>query len=372
MPGDKMSGEKRLASLDVFRGATIASMMLVNNPGAWSAIYGPLRHADWHGWTFTDTVFPFFIWITGVSMTLSFSKRVEAGAGRRHLLLHTARRAAVIFLLGLFLSGFPYFPLDRLRIPGVLQRIAVCYLIAGAIYLFTRVRGQILAAGVCLTAYALLMNYAPFPGRIDDAWGRDANFARHVDSLFLTGHMWSQTKVWDPEGIVSTLPAIATCLFGILTGHLLRRPSWSPAERTVWMFLQGAALMGLATVWSWWMPMNKNLWTSSYSLMMAGLASTVFAASYWLVDQHGGAKYTKPFAIYGMNAIAVYMLSGITGRLLGLVKIGTVSAQRWIFETVFAPLASPVNASLLYGLVFVLYLYLVAWVMYRRGWFLKV
>jgi predicted acyltransferase len=346
-------------------------MMLVNNPGTWSAVYAPLRHADWHGWTFTDTVFPFFLWITGVAMTLSFARRVEAGADRRRLLLHTVRRAALIFLVGLFLNGFPYFPLDRIRIPGVLQRIAVCYLIAGAIYLFTRVRGQVFFTGFFLVVYALLMNYAPFPGRTADAWSQEANFARYIDGRFLAGHMWSQTKVWDPEGIVSTLPAIATCLFGVLTGHLLRRAQWAPAERAVWMFVQGAGLLWLGAVWSWWMPVNKNLWTSSYALLMAGLASTVFAASYWLVDQRGGARHTRPLAIYGMNAIAVYVLSGITARLLGLIRIGDVPAQRWIFENFFAPLGSPVNASLLFGLAFVLYLYAVAWGMYRRRWFLK-
>lgn len=361
----------RLESLDVFRGATIAGMMLVNNPGRWDAVYPPLLHAQWNGWTFTDTVFPSFLWIVGVAMTLSFAKRMEAGGDRRALLLHTLRRGALIFLVGLFLSGFPYFPLDRIRIPGVLQRIAVCYVIAGAIFLYTRIRGQAMFAAGFLVLYGLLMNYAPFPDRIADPFSRDANFSRYVDGLFLTGHMWSQTKVWDPEGIVSTLPATSTCLFGILTGHMLRA-AWSAAERTAWMFLWGALLTASGLIVNWWMPVNKSLWTSSYSLLMAGIAATAFAGCYWVVDIHGRRKWVRPFAIYGMNAIAVYVLSGVTARLLGLIQIGERSLHRVIYESVFAPLAGPYNASLLFGLAFVLYLYGVAYVMYRRGWFLKV
>jgi predicted acyltransferase len=358
----------RLASLDVFRGVTIACMMLVNNPGS-EHVYTPLEHADWHGWTFTDTVFPFFLWIVGVAMTLSFARRVERGADRGKLLLHALQRSAVIFGVGLLLNGFPYYHLSTLRIPGVLSRIAVCYLIAAAIFLFTKVRGQVIAIVVLLAGYWMLMKLVPVPGVGAGHLGKEANFAHWIDSLVLTGHMWSHTKTWDPEGIVSTLPAIATVLFGILAGHLLRSRR-SPAERTSWLFFGGNALICLGLILNVWMPINKNLWTTSFSVFMAGLATVVFAIWYWLIDVQRSGRlrwWTRPFAIYGMNAIAVYILSGLIGRLMSLFH--------WhapVFDTLFAPLsANPENASLYYAIAFTLMLYLAAYAMYRRGWFLK-
>ena len=213
----------RLASLDVFRGMTLASMVLVNNPGSWSAVYPSLEHAAWNGWTFTDTVFPFFLWIVGVAMTLSFANRVERGDQRRKMMLHVLRRAAIIFAIGLFINGFPYFPFYRIRYPGVLQRIAICYLIAASIFLFVKVRGIIVITIALLLTYWLPMALAPVPGCGAGSLTKDCNFARYVDSIALTGHMWSQTKTWDPEGIVSTIPAIATALLGVLAGHVVRR-----------------------------------------------------------------------------------------------------------------------------------------------------
>lgn len=369
-----MSGEPkpdRLMSLDVFRGMTIASMTLVNNPGTWSAIYPPLEHAEWHGWTFTDTVFPFFLWIAGVAMTLSFSKRVERGDDRWRLFLHTTRRAAILFAIGIFLAGFPYFPWYRIRIPGVLQRIAVCYLITAGIFLATRLRGQIVACVFFLASYWALMTLYPVPGVGPGHLEKEANFARYIDGIVLTGHMWSQTKVWDPEGIVSTLPAISTCLFGVFMGYLLRL-NREPAERAVWMFVMGNALMAAGSALSTWMPINKNLWTSTYSIFMAGLASVVFAFCYWFVDVQGWRKWTQPLAIYGMNAIAVFVLSGLLARSMGLIKVGSKSLQALIFETAFLPLASPINASLLYAIAYVLLFYGVAYGMFRKGWFVRI
>ncbi len=348
---------QRLASLDVFRGATIASMNLVNNPGDGEHVYAPLDHAAWHGWTFTDTVFPFFLWIAGVALTLSTARRLEQGEDRGKLFRHLLLRSAIIFLTGFLLGGFPYYHFDRIRIPGVLQRIAVCYLIAGTIFLFTRVRGQMVAVMVLLTLYTVLMK-----GDFDP----QTNFARVVDSRFLAGHMWSRTKVWDPEGILSTLPAIATALFGILAGHLLRlqKPT---AERITWLFLGGNTLIAAGLIWSVWMPINKNLWTASYSVLMAGLAMVVFAIWYWLVDVLGWTRVTRPLAIYGMNALAMFVLAGVIGRLLGVFKV-----QKPIYETVFVPLSSnPYNSSLYYAIAFVLVLYAVAWGMYRKRWFVK-
>jgi predicted acyltransferase len=360
----------RLASLDVFRGATIASMVLVNDPGSWDHIYPPLEHAPWNGWTFTDTVFPFFLWIIGVAMTLSFAKRMERGDDRRRLFVHVLKRAAILYLIGLFLAGFPYFHFSRIRYLGVLPRIALCYLIAASIFLTLRVRGIIVAMLTLLLGYWLLMAFYPVPVCGAGHLGVDCNFARYIDGLVLSGHMWSQTKVWDPEGVISTIPAIATTLFGVLTGYVLRSAR-SAAEKAVWMFLVGDGLLALGLILNQWLPINKNLWTSTFSIFMAGLASVVFASCYWLVDVQGYRRFTRPFAIYGMNAIAVFVLTGLIGRLLGLIKIGGVSLGTWIFNTLFLPLARPIDASLLYAVANVIFFYLIVYGMYRRGWFLR-
>jgi predicted acyltransferase len=361
---------ERLESLDVFRGVTIASMMLVNNPGS-STVYPQLDHAEWNGWTFTDTVFPFFLWIIGVAMTLSFAKRRERGEDRRRLLLHTLRRAAILYAIGLFLAGFPYFHLDRIRLVGVLPRIAICYFVAAVIFLYTRVRGQVFATAFLLIAYWMLMTLVPVPGLGPGHLEKGQNFSAYIDSLVLSGHMWSHTKTWDPEGTVSTLPAIASALFGILTGHLVRMRR-DISERACWIFCTGAALMIAGLMMSSWLPINKSIWTSSYSVFMAGLASIEFGVFFWLLDGKGWKGWwSRPFAIYGMNAITMFIAAGIVGRLLGLIKIGDAPLQQVIFRSAFAPLASPINASLLYAIANVVFFYLIAWFMYKRGWFLK-
>ncbi len=366
----------RLESLDVFRGATIAAMMLVNNPGTSEAVYPPLRHAEWHGWTFTDLVFPFFLWIVGVAMTLSFAKRIARGEDRARLLRHTARRSVVIFALGLFLAGFPFFDLATLRIPGVLQRIAVCYFVASLIFLYTGVRGQLACTFVLLAIYWVLMRFAPVPGYGAGVLEKEGNFAQYVDIHFFRGHMWAATKTWDPEGIVSTLPAIATTLFGIFTGHMLMT-RWSAEEKTAWMFVAGNVLIVAGLSLDPWLPINKNLWTSSFTVLMAGMAMSVFAFCYWIVDVKGYRKWSRPLAIYGMNAIAVYVLAGMLARTVNIIKVagqdgGTITLKEWVFQAVFAPLASPVNASLLYATCFVLILYAAAWFMYGRKWFIRI
>jgi predicted acyltransferase len=374
--GHQNGGSSRLLSLDVFRGATIASMMLVNNAGNWSAVYPPLRHSQWHGWTFTDTIFPFFLWIAGVSMTFSFAKRLGRNDSRARLLTHTLQRAGTIFLLGLFLNLFPLFQFSTVRIPGVLQRIGVCYLIAGAIFLFTRVRGQIAWTAGLLIVYGALMKLAPVPGFGAGIFEQEGNFAQYIDQLVLSGHMWASSKTWDPEGIVSTLPAIATMLFGILTGHLLRS-RLNPESKTAWLMVIGNGLIGAGLIWAWWLPINKALWTSSYSLLMAGMAANVFGCCYWLIDIKGYQRWSRPLAIYGMNAITVYVLAGLLSKFSSIIKItgadgSKITVAKWVFEQFYAPLASPVNASLLYALTYVAILYGVSWFMYRLKWFVRV
>jgi predicted acyltransferase len=378
------SASKRLMSLDAFRGATIAGMILVNNPGSWSIIYPQLRHATWHGWTFTDWIFPFFLWIVGVAMTFSFARRVEEGGDKKALFGHVVRRAAIIFGLGLFLTAFPFgllghnFSLSTIRIPGVLQRIAICYLIGSAIFLTTSLRGQVLWILGLLASYWLMIHLIPVPGYGAGLLEPTGNLCWYVDSNLLSGHTWTGAPApgFDPEGIVSTLPAIATTLFGVLTGHWLRSGR-SGEEKTAWMFVAGNVLLLLGAILDIWLPINKNLWTSSYSVFMAGWALVCLAVFYWLIDVKGYTRWATPFVIYGMNAIAVFVLSGLVGKLLYLVKFtmadGTVvTLKTVIYQNIFEPIASPLNASLLFAICFVLLMYAVAWFMWKKKWFLKV
>jgi predicted acyltransferase len=398
----------RLMSLDVFRGATIASMILVNNPGNWGAIYKPLDHAEWHGWTFTDLIFPFFIWIVGVAIPLSTARRLEQGQSRRQLLLHAFRRALIIFALGFFLNSFLYLIDGSLfrdgfsawfhnyattvRVPGVLQRIGICYFIATMIFLSTGIRGQIIWIAGLLTAYWVLMFVGHLFGWGSGGLEQNGNFSEYIDNLVLNGkvigmHVWKGGKTWDPEGIFSTVPAIATCLFGIMTGHLIRSKQ-TPETKTAWLFVGGSLLLFAGVVMDVWLPINKKLWTSSYSVFMAGMAMNCFAVCYWLVDVQGWRKWAKPFAIYGMNAIAAFMMAGLLGRILPTIKVATaagktVGLQSYLYDNLFAPfasadtapffgfLASPKNVSLMWALMYVTGLYLVAYAMYRRKWFLK-
>lgn len=348
----------------------MASMILVNNRAPRGASYAPLEHVAWHGWTFADVIFPSFLWMVGVAMTLSFARRVERGDHRAKLLPHTLRRAALIFLVGLALNGFPFYNLSTIRIPGVLQRIAICYLVVAAIFLCTRIRGQVVALVTVCAVYWMLMTLAPVPGCAAGTLEKDCNFARYVDSLFLSGHMWSATKVWDPEGLVGTLPAIASTLFGVLTGHLLRAAI--PAEaRAAWMFLAGNTLLFAGAFLGQWMPINKNLWTVPFALFMAGISQLIFAACYWLLDVVGWRRGARPFAIYGMNAITVYALSGVIADLMDLIKPGGTSLNAIFYTRAFAGWLKPENASLAFGLSYVLALYAIAWYMHRREWFVR-
>ena len=398
----------RLMSLDVFRGATIALMILVNNPGNWGAIYKPLDHAEWHGWTFTDLIFPFFIWIVGVAIPLSTARRLEQGQSHRQLLLHALRRSVIIFALGFFLNSFLYFIDGSLfrdgfsawlhnyattvRVPGVLQRIGICYFIATMIFLGTGIRGQLIWIAALLAGYWVLMIVGPLLGWGTGGLEQQGNFSEYIDNLVLNGkvigmHVWKGGRTWDPEGVFSTVPAIATCLFGIMTGHLIRSKQ-TPETKTAWLFVGGNLLLLAGVVMDAWLPINKKLWTSSYSVFMAGMAMNCFAVCYWLVDVQGWRKWARPFAIYGMNAIAVFMMAGLLGRILPTIKVATaagkkVGLQSYLYDSLFAPfaspdtasffgfLASPKNASLMWALMYVTGLYLVAYGMYRRKWFLK-
>ncbi len=361
----------RLVSLDAFRGATIALMVLVNNNGSGRDAYRQLEHAEWHGWTITDTVFPSFVWIVGVAITLSLGKRLAAGVPKLQLMAQVARRAAVLFVFGLLVYAFPHFDLGTQRILGVLQRIAICYLIASAIYLYTGVRGQILWIAGLFAAYWMMMTLIPVPGYGAGRLDVEGNFAHYVDRLVLGTHNYAHTRTWDPEGVVSTLPAIATALFGVLAGQILRLRRELP-ERLVRLFVTGNLLLAAGLICSAWLPINKKLWTDSFSLFMAGLDFIVFAIFAWFIDEQGWRKPARPFVIFGMNAIALYMVSEGLAEFLDAVRVGPLTLQQSIYRGWFVPLASPANASLLYSLSFVAVIYLVAYFLYRRGWFLRV
>lgn len=379
---------ERLVSLDAFRGFTIAGMILVNNHGSWSHIYPQLAHAEWHGWTFTDWIFPFFLWIVGVAMTFSFDVRKSRGDSKEKLLRNVLRRSIIIFALGLFLAGFPFgllwnhhFSWETIRIPGVLQRIAICYFAASLVYLYTSMRGQIIAIGALFVSYWLMMFYIPVPEIGAGLFEKGKNFAAYIDSLILNGHMWSVSKTWDPEGIISTIPAIATTLFGTITGDYLRTSEHSNTEKSAWMFVFGAGFLLLGAFLDMWMPINKSLWTVSYSIFMNGWALCIFSIFYFLIDAKGIKRWAYPFVVYGMNAIFIFILSGVVGRAMGLWKFtvqlndgstADLPLKTIIMQNIFEPYFSPLNASLMHAVVWIAAMYVIVWVMYKKKWFVKV
>ena len=351
--------------MDALRGFTVAAMVLVNNPGTWLTIYPPLRHATWHGWTPTDVIFPFFVFIVGVAIPLALGPRLERD-GRAAVALKVVRRSLVIFGLGIVLNGFPWFVWANLRIPGVLQRIAACYLVAAVVYLVTSTRAQAIIASGLLLGYWLAMTMVPVPGYGAGNLSPEGNLAAYLDRAVLGQHIWQFAKVYDPEGILSTVPAVATALLGVLTGTGLR--SWRRSD-VIAARLAMAGILGIAVgeVWGFWFPINKSLWTSSYVMLTAGLALVVLAVCYWLIEVRERRRWAIPFAPLGVNALVLFFLSTLVARLLSIVKVGAEghSLQVVLFDHVFAPLASPVNASLAYALVYVVMWWAIMWMLYR-------
>jgi predicted acyltransferase len=376
--------KSRLVSLDAFRGAAIAAMVLVNNPGSYVEVYQQLEHSEWHGLTFTDCVFPAFLWIVGVAITLSFARRVEQGSNRGQLLFHVLRRSVIIFALGIFINNFPFglfldphFSLAAMRIPGVLQRIAVCYLFAAMIFFSTRVRGQVLWTLGLLLVYWLLVNWVYVPGYGEGILEPEGNLCWYIDSLVLRKHTWRGAMVegFDPEGIVSTITAVATTLFGVLAGHWLRAPR-SGQIKALGLLGAGLALIVIGVIMDHWLPINKNLWTSSFTVCTAGVSSVCLAIFFWLMDVKGYQRWAKPFEIFGMNALAIYVLSVLTARLLylfGWWQEGGyyLELREYLFQILFEPWASTIFASLMYAVAYVLVMYLVAWAMWKRRVFIK-
>lgn len=368
---------KRLVSLDVFRGMTIAGMILVNNPGDWGNIYSPLKHAEWHGITPTDYIFPFFLFIVGVAISLSLGKKKD-GDIKKSIYWKIIRRTLIIFALGLFIAAFPFFEFSTLRIPGVLQRIAICYLIASLIFLHTDWKKQAVIAAVLLFVYWLLMTVVPVPGcEVTTISDKACNLSAYLDRLILgENHIWSLGKVYDPEGILSTIPAIATTISGVLTGTWLRTKR-TDLEKVGGIFFFGVSLCALGWFWNLFFPLNKALWTSSYVIYTSGLALCFLGFCYWLIDIKGFEKWSKPFVIFGVNALALYVGAELLAKCLYTIQVsdssgGAISLKEWIYQNVFLSIASPVNASLLFAVTFILFWLFIMWLLYRKEIYIKV
>jgi predicted acyltransferase len=361
----------RLTSLDAFRGLTIAGMILVNNPGSWGHVYPPLLHAEWHGWTPTDLVFPFFLFIVGVSVPFSFAKRLERGDSRGTLFLHILRRSAILFGLGLFMAAFPRFHILDIRIMGVLQRIGVVYLLAASSYLILKPRGRLLLLLGLLFGYWALLTLVPVPGFGPGDLSPEGNLGAYLDRMILGDHLWRE--MWDPEGLLSTLPAVGTTLLGLVAGEWIR---WDRAQGRVvlGLLLGGAVGVALGSLWGLVFPINKAIWTSSYVLFTAGAASLLLGIMYWVMEVRGKRAWAKPFLVYGMNAIAVFVASGLLARVMGLVRVveGGPTLKGWIYENLFSSWAGPLNGSLAFALSYVLFWLGLMWLLYRRRLFIKI
>jgi predicted acyltransferase len=373
----------RLLSLDVFRGLTVAAMILVNNPGSWSHIYAPLKHAEWHGCTPTDLIFPFFLFIVGVS--ISYALGSKKGYMSHSKLIFTAlKRALILFGLGLFLNLFPKVftdPMEALqtvRIPGVLQRIAVVFFITAVIFIKTSPKTQLRILIGILLAYWAMMTLIPVPGVGFANLEKETNLGAWLDRTLLTeAHLWRSAKTWDPEGIFSTIPAIGTGIFGLLIGTWLKRKDKEESVKISWMFSIGILAVILGLIWDLCFPINKALWTSSFVLYAGGLASIGLALCYWLIDVQGYKKGTTPFVVYGINAITVFFLSGLIPRILTMIKVnmpdGTiVTSREWLYQSFYSPYFSPINASLAGAVTFILIWLGILWWMYSRKIIIKV
>lgn len=374
----------RLISLDAFRGFTIAAMVLVNNPGDWSNLHAQLAHAKWNGWTFTDCIFPFFLFIGGVAMTLSLGRLAAAGADRPGLLLKLTKRAALIFLIGFLLNIIPRFDFDTVRIPGVLQRIALCTVLAAPIVVYLGWRAQLAVITALLALYSVLMLWVPVPGIGAGVLEPGKDFGAWVDRMLLDGHLWVQAKTWDPEGLVSTIPALCSQLFGVLAGRVLAL-NLPRVEQTIWMLFAGLVFLALgSSLDAVLMPINKSLWTVSFCLWMTGWALLAFGVFYWLLDANPYAivreragVWAKPFLIYGMNALFIFAFSGFVAKMLGFIKLAQPDgSQHSLGSTLYAPLkALPIgaaNTSLLYAILFNACMFAIAYGMWRKRWFVKV
>ncbi len=366
---------KRLIALDAFRGLTIALMILVNTPGSWVYVYPPLRHAKWHGCTPTDLVFPFFLFIIGTAMRFSFKQFgfTLTGDATRKII----GRTFTIFIIGLLLNAFPFIRQDwdwsHFRIMGVLQRIALAYGAAAFLALISNKKRLLAEIIGLLTGYWLLLWFLGG----NDPFGLETNFALQFDRAMLgVNHLWRGNGIpFDPEGLFSTIPAIATVLIGYYFGMMLQKSSYY--KNTVKMMVfQGFGLVISGWIWSFIFPLNKQLWTSSYVLFTAGLAVLILAAFVWLIDIRGWQKPAHPFVVFGANSIFIFAGSALWVKTILRTRFTldgeTVSGYAYLFKTVFQSLAGNMNGSLLFAIFHVIMWWLILYWLYRKKIFIKI
>ena len=372
----------RLLSLDIFRGLCVAGMILVDNPGSDQAAYWPLKHAQWNGWTAADLIFPSFLFLVGVSIVFSFCARLRRGETRKQIFLHAVKRSLVLIALGLVVNVSPIIGVDlhAWRFEGVLQRIALCYLMAAALVLWTSRRAQLLAVAACLVGYWAILRFAPVPGLGTPGqdfpfMDPDRNLVAWLDRTVFPGRLYNGTR--DPEGLISTIPALATTLMGVMMGYWLRGDK-NPRAKAVVMLVVGMVCFAAGMVWSPWFPINKNLWTSSFVLLTAGFALMFLALLYWILEIKQWRKlWTAPVLVLGMNAIAGFFADalvwgpGYTFKVTGQ----TGAALTWheaAHERLMSWGASPAIASLLYSIAAVLFCWTLLWLLWRKRIFLKI
>jgi predicted acyltransferase len=363
----------RLLSLDVFRGATIAAMILVNDPGDWGHIYAPLEHSKWNGCTPTDLIFPFFLFIAGVSIVYAMETRKLLMQDHKKIILTAFRRMVIIIAIswGIQLVLHPGFA--HLRFPGVLQRIALVYFICAVLYLKTSQKTRDWLFVIVLVGYYIIMCFVPVPGQGYATLEPETNIGAWVDRIvFSTNHLWSESHTWDPEGLLGTLPAIGTGLFGIRIGSWLKRTDRDESVKVSWMFTCGILAVVAGLIWDLFFPINKALWTSSFVLYAGGMATIALAICYWLIDVQGYKRFTTPFVVFGANAITAYILSGFVPTFISRISFNTAKGSLPIYNILFTPYLSPNNASLASAISFVLLLWILMWVLYSRKIFIKV
>jgi predicted acyltransferase len=388
-PALPSSARHRLLALDVLRGITIAFMIMVNNsggPGAWAQMH----HAVWTGLTATDLVFPTFLFVVGVSIVFAVEARLARGATRRELAWHTLRRAGILFLLGIVVNSFPFFHLQHMRIYGVLQRIAICYLIVGLFYLWDkRVWTKVAALAVVLLGYWILLRWVPVPGagvpgRDIPLLDKNMNIVEWLDRILMPGHLYEDPvthNLRDPEGLLSDIPALGTALLGLLTGMWLRGQR-ALKEKTLGLAAGAVACLGLGYLWSVWFPLNKNLWTSSYALVSAGWSLALFALVFWAVEQQGwgrkgfGKAALWPWLVFGSNAIAAYMVSellpGVIENLPFTAGGHKTDALAWAHVHVLGVISDPGWQAFAYSVTYTAICFIPVWILYRKKIFVKV
>uniref|UniRef100_A0A486XJX8 N-acetylglucosamine related transporter, NagX n=1 Tax=Rheinheimera sp. BAL341 TaxID=1708203 RepID=A0A486XJX8_9GAMM len=379
---------KRLLALDALRGLTITAMILVNNPGSWSYVYAPLRHAQWHGWTLTDLIFPFFIVIVGMSLQLSLQR--QSAVAHTEVIKQAAVRSLKLIGLGLFLVLFYYNFRDpaysyieqkllTLRWLGVLQRIGLVYFFTVLIVLYCGSRGRIgWLLGLC-ALYLVGMLYLPYADTHGNQFSGlmlfGNSFAAWLDHTLLGAqHVYYRNATpfaFDPEGLWSTLPAIASCLSGVLIAQWLQTER-SLAQKIRGLLLCGVVAVWLAELWHFGLPINKSLWTPSFVLLSSGYCAIALAACIWLCDVKRWRRWSAPFVVFGANAILFFMFAGIAARLLGMLSVGQSSLQSWLFSALYQPLFGDYNGSLAFALSFLLLSYLLMHWCFKRGLIFKV